>query len=85
MGFTTVDRRRALKFAGKEIAKGALQATGSILIYVIVLWAIYSNFFSLKDRNTLDTALRLKAPGMSRVVDNQAFPTSAREREEQRR
>jgi hypothetical protein len=61
--------KRALRFAGKEVAKGALQATGSILIYVLVLWAVYSNFFSSKGRDTLDSALKLKAPGMTRVLD----------------
>ena len=63
--------KKALHFAGKEVAKGALQATGSILIYVAVLWAIYSNFFSSKGRDTLDSALKLKAPGMTKLLDRQ--------------
>ncbi len=85
MGITKADGKRALRFAGKEMSKGALQAIGSIVIYVLVLWAVYSNFFSPNSRDTLDTALRLKAPGMSRVVDRQVYPSasSQSEREQQ--
>jgi hypothetical protein len=57
---------KTLKFVGKEISKGLLQATGGIALYLLVFWFILSKYFKT-DR--LETALYAKTPGLYNLVN----------------
>lgn len=57
-------RHSRLIFVMKEIGKGALQAIGSLTVYLLVLWLVFSKL--LKNSNGLIArALAMKAPGLA--------------------
>ena len=68
--------KRALKFVGTGLSKGALHAMGGIIVYMLALWLVLSNFFPKLNDKLVNDAIRSRSPALSRMVDregNQIF------------
>ena len=68
--FTMHNLRRFGRYASREMGKGALQAVGSIVIYVLVLWLLLSKLLPPEDKDRLSAALAMKSPQVGRFIES---------------
>jgi hypothetical protein len=60
------------KFVGKELAKGALNAVGGIIIYALAMWVILSNVLGARETATIHQAIQMRTPGLAMAQDTSA-------------
>jgi hypothetical protein len=55
----------ALRFVAVHVGKGALQAVGALVIYMLVLWVLFAHVLKGNDNALVARALAMKAPGLA--------------------
>jgi hypothetical protein len=81
MSWFVVDRTKLkawAEYAGSNMGKGALQAVGALLVYVIVLWIVVYMANHSKETTNLSAALAMKSPQFSRMFYHEQSDTDSR-------